>query len=141
MRSFILFLGLLLLPANADAANTTDIQLGCTPWDGQSLELKISTADNSYHIALAGKGLIALRQGVKTITVDNAGQLDHNAIGQARICSSVVPSDMPCHNANLTLVFEDVQVDKGGHVSGHIEWNDMKVPFSGIVQSGGQPCG
>lgn len=137
----VLLASMLLAAVPACAENPTTISLGCAPWDGQTLVIKVGAPDAIYELTLWGAGLGALRAGErKTVHLkpDSSSQDD----GVARRCGANMARDgMGCQAQSLVVHFERFEGQAGGTITGAINLDSFTVPFQGVVQDMRQPCG
>jgi hypothetical protein len=136
------FLAIFFVGAPARAENITNLNFGCAPWDGRTLEISIGAPDMLIRITVWSQGFEALRKGERTVIINN--KMDspdiRDATGKASITGTGVPDAAPVEK-NMSIHFDDLELKEGGKASGYVqEPGGIQIPFQGSILAG-ELCG
>ena len=123
----------------AHAESPAIIALGCAPWDGPALRIKVVSDNAQYNVMLWSKGIKALKTLDHTVTVDN--KQDESSLGTGTVCVSENDDKMKCSSEALKVELREGEIRPGEAVSGSINFKDTLVEFVGVVTARHEPCG
>jgi len=122
------------------------VNFGCAPWDGRTLEIAVmmppppdatNTPPTFLYATLWGKGLTAVQQGERNIVLASDGAMDGN--GRARVCVG-----KNCAARAVMVQFDKAELHEGGLVAGTMKFdipdNYQTFSFQGKLQ-GSALCG
>jgi hypothetical protein len=125
--------------ADAYAKNSTSLAFGCAPWDGLTLDLKITNLDSTYEISIWAKGYEDLQSGKRTVVIDNRelSPSSRDTTGKALETTNFNLLGSKYSPIELKVHFDELDLKVGGKASGWIQKPDgVKYPFQGTIITG-----
>lgn len=123
-----------------EITTTATASHGCAPWDGRTIDLKVTIGTSSIvSLQIWNDGLAKLTPG-SDLALDTTG--DMNGDGSLTVCEEALPCSYPGGRLHVDSYTE------GESFSGQVFWNmtdgtgrEFSAPFSAVWDHAQQICG